>query len=100
MGYKFGSLSKASGRGRLLGEKYEIDSFRIGKCQSGDKWESCSGGCNDYEAGASCNNNRASKCDKDQAVKIAIECNGGDYSTNASCEGKRFNPIRRGPFTF
>ena len=73
MGFESGLLSR-----RGSGKKYEGDSFRIGKCEDGDTWESCSGGCNDYQRGGSCNNNAKAKCDKGQAVKFTIKCSGGD----------------------
>ena len=82
MGYYTGFFS-----GRGSGQKYDMDSFRIGKCKSGDEWESCSGGCNDYQVGGSCSNNGGVKCDKEQAVKITIECSGGNSSKTSSCTG-------------
>merc|ERR1719412_2849899 len=91
MGYSSGSFS-----GRGSGEMYDMDSFRIGKCKSGDKWESCSGGCNDYQGGGACSNNAGAKCDKDQAVKLTIECSGGDSIKTTSCrepERKILEPI-------
>ena len=84
MGYSSGSFS-----GRGSGEKYDMDSFRIGKCKSADKWESCSGGCNDYQGGGVCSNNGGAKCDKDQKVKITIECSGGDSIRTTSCRGNQ-----------
>ena len=82
MGYESGLLSR-----RGSGEKYGVNSFRMGKCKSGDKWESCSGGCNDYQSGGTCNNNGRAHCDKDQAVKVSIECIGGDSIKTTSCRG-------------
>ena len=69
MGYMSGQFS-----GRGSWQKYSTDSFRIGKCNAGDEWESCSGGCNDYQKGSRCSNNRLAKCDKNQKVKITIKC--------------------------
>ena len=86
MGYHSGTVSKVSG------QKYDVESFRIGKCYEGDTWESCSGGCNDYEAGGECSNNGyfgGAHCDKDQEVKIAIECIGGGSIKTTSCKGKK-----------
>ena len=82
MGYASGSLS-----GRGSGEKYGVNSFRIGKCNSGDEWESCSGGCNDYQSGGACENNGRAHCDKDQGVKVSIECFGGGSIKATSCRG-------------
>ena len=86
MGYSSGSFS-----GRGSGKKYGIDSFRIGKCNVGDKWESCSGGWNDYEGGGACSNSPPGrgKCDKDQRVKITIKCSGGDSIKTTSCRGNQ-----------
>ena len=86
MGYESGTFS-----GRGSGHKYGVDSFRIGKCLSGDKWESCSGGCNDYQGGGACSVYPPAKCDKDQAVKITIQCSGGDNSHSSSCTGEDIN---------
>ena len=82
MGYDSGSFW-----GKGYGFKYYIDSFRIGKCKSGDEWESCSGGCNDYQIGGSCSNKYSAKCDWDQAVEITIKCSGGDSIKTSSCTG-------------
>ena len=81
MGYTSGSHSGRSG------EKYGIDSFRVGLCKSVDKWESCSGGCNDYQSGGTCKNNGRAHCDKDQGVKVSIECFGGGSIKATSCRG-------------
>ena len=72
MGYKSG---KVSGKG--AGQKYFQDSFKIGKCNDGDKWENCSGGCNEYESGGKCDESWSGYCTKGQEVKITIECSGG-----------------------
>lgn len=88
MGYESGSLS-----GRGSDEKYNIDSFRIGKCLNGDLWESCSGGCNDYQEGGACSNNPEGKCDETQAVKITIQCRGGENGQSSSCAGKNLSII-------
>ena len=85
MGFESGLFS-----GRGSGQKYEGDSFRIGKCEHGDTWESCSGGCNDYQRGGSCNNNRNAKCDKNQAVKLTIRCSGGIDIKTSTRSGKKF----------
>ena len=64
-----------------------MNSFRIGLCNSGDQWDSCSGGCNDYQGGGACSNNPTVKCDKGQAVKITIQCSGGESAQMSSCTG-------------
>ena len=91
MGYDSGVLS-----GRNSGQKYGRDSFRIGKCESGDEWMSsgrggCRGGCNDYQGGGSCRNNGNAKCDKHQAAKFTIKCSGGKKMSTLNSSGKRPN---------
>ena len=85
MGYTSGQLS-----GRGSGEKYTSDSFRIGRCGTGDKLESCSAGHNEYQRGGAFNiYNTPAKCDKNQKVKITITCTGGgSINTRSSCPGK------------
>ena len=89
MGYTSGKLS-----GRGSGQKYSQDSFKIGKCNDGDKWESCSGGCNQYESGGKCNDSWGSYCTKGQEVKMTIKCSGGVKPKvkikTTSCQGKIF----------
>ena len=78
MGYSSGKFS-----GRGSGQKYSMDSFMIGKCNAGDKWESCTGGRNDYQvAGYSCHLNKP--------VKITIKCYGGGSTETTSCRGTQF----------
>ena len=91
LGHNSGNFS-----GKGSGEIYSIDSFRIGKCNSGDKWESCSGGCNDYQVGGACSNNPPVKCERDQAVKITIECKGGKSTQISSCTGTQLSKIEMG----
>lgn len=80
LGYQTGTFSRGSG------QTYSMDSFRIGQCNTGDTWESCTGGCNDYQSGGACSN--GVKCDQTQRVKITIECNGGESIKTTSCGGK------------
>ena len=85
MGYHSGKMERRSG------EKYSMDSFRVGQCNDGDNWESCSGGCNDYQGGDACSNNKNGKCDQNQEVKITIECSGGESTATTSCRGTQFS---------
>ena len=89
MGYTSGKFS-----GRGSGQKYSLDSFKIGRCNARDEWESCSGGCNHYESGGKCNNSWGSYCTKGQEVKITIQCSGGVKPKvkikTTSCQGKIF----------
>ena len=78
IGYSKGSISRKHG-------KYPQDSFRIGKCNAGDDWSSCKGGCNGYTIGGACAN--GASCDKEQHVKIEITCEGWDGKTTKSCDG-------------
>lgn len=80
MGYLTGTFL-----GRGSEQKYSMDSFRIGRCNVGDEWESCSGGCNDYQVGGACS--EGPKCDKNQGVKITINCKGGNSIKTISCAG-------------
>jgi hypothetical protein len=82
MGYTSGAFS-----GRGSGQSYATDSFRIGKCKAADDWMSCSGGCNDYEAGGRCANN--SPCTAGERVKITVACDGGSTKTS-SCTGNEY----------
>lgn len=91
LGYNSGKFS-----GRGSGLIYGVDSFRIGKCYRSDSWLSCTGGCNDYQAGGACRNNRDAKCDRNQAVKISIECSGGNSIKRSSCRGKNINLLELG----
>ena len=78
-------------------EKYVVDSFRVGKCYENDAFTSCSGGCNDYEAGGYCgskkfwdrgNSNReTARCEKHYGPKIRIKCRDGNESISVSCRG-------------
>ena len=45
----------------------------VGKCNKGDKWTQCSGGCNRYSLG---NCLQGPKCTRKQPVKIEIKCTG------------------------
>ena len=81
MGYPSGTVS-----GKGSEHKYSMDSFRIGQCNDGDTWENCTGGCNDYQVGGACSN--GVRCDKDQGVKITINCEGGGSIKTSSCIGK------------
>ena len=83
MGFQSGRFS-----GRGSGEFYGGNSFRIGQCEQGDTWGSCSGGCNDYQRGGSCSDNVNATCDDSQAVKITINCSGGNNVEAWSRSGK------------
>ena len=80
LGYDSGSFS-----GRDAGQKYYKESFRIGKCTSGDRLESCTGGCNDYRKGGECSNNNQAKCYKTSGAKMTIKCSGGSNHQTTSC---------------
>ena len=66
------------------------DFFRVGKCNNGDTWENCQGGCNDYQAGGPCSNAKHAhaKCDKTQGAGVAIGCKGGESTKTTSCGGE------------
>ena len=85
MGYQVGDVF-----GRGSGESYSSDAFRIGKCNENDDWNSCRGGCNDYEVGGKCSENYEAKCTRGQPVKITIECSGGTIlpAQKSSCTGE------------
>ena len=83
MGYTSGKFN-----GRGSGDKYSQDSFKIGKCNDGDKWESCSGGCNEYESGGKCDESWGGYCTKDEEVKITIACSGEESIKTTSCRGR------------
>ena len=82
MGYQAGKFSV-----RGSGQKYSMNSFKVGKCNRGDNWKSCTGGCNDYQGGGACSNNKPAKCDQNQGVKITIQCSGGESTARTSCRG-------------
>ena len=77
-------------------EKYSVDSFKIGRCNPGDKWENCTGACNDYRIGGYCGNenkfdvsngNDGAKCMANHGPKITIECLGKQGKATTSCHG-------------
>ena len=81
MGYEGGSFSK---RDSASSE----DSFRLGKCNVGDIWESCRGGCNDYERGGLCSDySEGQSCSVGGLgnIEIAITCTGWNGKARTSC---------------
>ena len=68
---------------------YSSDAFRIGKCEEGDGWNDCTGGCNDYELGGTCGNSMfGSSCATDDDVAMTITCSQPSSVTfNPSCTG-------------
>ena len=94
LGYDRGNVKRAEN-----GEKYGVDSFRVGLCYEGDDWENCNGGCNDYQAGGYCGNgdindrgngNSGARCEKYYGAKITIACQNGNETTSISCNGGTF----------
>ena len=94
LGYDLGNVNRDEN-----GEKYAVDSFRVGLCYEGDDWENCNGGCNDYQAGGYCGNgdindrgngNSGARCEKYYGAKITIVCQNGNESTSISCNGGIF----------
>ena len=81
MGYHYGHIS---GKGER--EFYDIDSFKVGKCDSDDAWLQCNGGCNDNNIGGLCHDDVNMNCSAGQPVKLNITCQ-GNSSKNTSCEG-------------
>ena len=81
MGYHYGYIS---GKGEQ--ESYDIDSFKLGQCDSNDAWLQCSGGCNDNNIGGLCHDDVNMNCSAGQPVKMNITCH-GNSSKNTSCEG-------------
>ena len=79
LGYNSGTVIPQSG------QKYSVDSFRIGVCKEGDSWLSCSGGRNDYKIGGSFDTYPSAKCDVLANVKIHIKCRGGENIKTSSC---------------
>ena len=55
---------------------YSTDAFKIGECKKRDTWLNCSGGCNDYEIGGSCKNQKPVNCSAGHTIRIAISCIG------------------------
>ena len=93
--FEFGKVYQAENN-----EKYAVDSFRVGFCNENDEWESCTGGCNDYQAGGYCGNgdikdrgngNSGARCEKTYGSKITIECFDGVKNNLVSCHGGSYN---------
>ena len=76
LGYDSGTVS-----GKGSGQKYSVDSFLIGRCKIGDKIERCTDNANRYEI--------SYLCRRSQAVRINIQCTGGNRVKTASCDGKQ-----------
>ena len=53
---------------------YPKDAFKIGECLEDDAWLNCSGGCNDYQIGGSCEGQEYVNCSSGHTIKIAISC--------------------------
>ena len=81
MGYESGVVL-----GRGSGITYGTDSYRIGRCNVGDEFPFCKGGCNDQIVGGSCFN--GASCEKDEPVKISLQCSGGNSPKTSTCSGK------------
>ena len=84
LGYDSGTVKRKS-------RKYDVKSFKIGKCNVNDQWDDCSGGCNDYSLGGNCAQGSSITCDEnDDQISISIECNdAGDNPKTSSCDGKK-----------
>ena len=54
----------------------EVNTFRLGKCNEGDTWPNCTGGCNDYKLGGHCSNDEDKKCETGSLVGVYINCTG------------------------
>ena len=79
MGYEDGSVEKKN-------DVYSRDSFMIGKCNPGDVWGNCLGGCNEYRKGNVCSDG-GERCTSSARVKISISCKGWNGKTRTSCGG-------------
>ena len=70
---------------------YTVDAFRFGTCGKDDKWEECTGGCNDNEIGGSCYKNASANCKAGQPVAINITCSCSCTKTTSCTGNKRCN---------
>ena len=95
LGYDSGNVSK------IGSESYSVDAFKVGKCGENDTWLECGGGCNDYDVGGRCNDDRNFDCSAGQPVKIKISCEGNNTETN-SCKGSLILYLKESflPFNF
>ena len=73
--------------------KYDVKSFKIGKCWRNELLEACTGGCNDYSLGGKCNGKNGDNCDANAGeISVTIECKNPtdpDLVKSSSCDGKR-----------
>ena len=79
LGYEDGTVERKN-------DVYSRDSFMIGKCNAGDVWGNCLGGCNEYQKGNVCSG-RGERCTSSEPVKISISCNGWNGKIRTSCGG-------------
>ena len=90
LGYNDGTKAKKQ-------RKYDVKSFKIGKCNSDESLLRCTGGCNDYTLGGNCiNEGGGTRCDpNDGQVSITIECKDpGSNPKRSSCDGKFIHSLR------
>ena len=80
LGYGSGNVSKVETG------SYSVDALKVGQCGENDTWPECGGGCNDYDVGGRCNDNKNLDCSAGQPVKIKITCE-GESSEITSCKG-------------
>lgn len=76
-GFEKGTVIRSTDQER--GEK----SLRVGKCNQGDTWPNCTGGCNDYKLGGRCSNDEEKKCGT-EANSMFLNCTGEKNSTVAN----------------
>ena len=94
MGYDHGLIS-----GKEEREFYEVDAFKLGQCKSDDAWLRCSGGCNDNNIGAHCQDDVNTNCSAGQPVKFNITCKGNSSKTT-SCKGISYKQFGRPLFCY
>ena len=77
--------------------KYDVKSFKIGKCGGNEQLEACTGGCNDYSLGGTCNGKNGDNCDANaDEISVTIECRDPvdpDLVKSSSCDGSRLVSI-------
>ena len=77
------------------------DTIMIGKCNPGDPWPNCSGGCNFKTIGHKCIPDRDEDrtytyCGRDRKPKLFIKCYGSELRrTLYSCSGKKYLNISK-----
>ena len=84
--------------GEETARSYEVDAFRVGKCEEADDWfQKCTGGCNDYKVGGRCSDDShfnlisPENCGKEARVAIKITCFPPKMPfLKSSCVGKMY----------